>query len=77
MQVADVRSTTMMWCSGGGWPWIMQRQQGLRPHVRGEDGVGSASGKSPTGGFFNGLESFRVLGFAVTNSKFSKVCVLK
>jgi hypothetical protein len=45
--------------------------------VRGEDGVGSASGKSPTGGFFNGLESFRVLGFAVTNSKFSKVCVVK
>jgi hypothetical protein len=76
-QVADARSTTMVWCGGGGRPWIMWRQQGLKPPVRGEDGVGSASGRSPTGGFSDGLESFRVLGFAVVNSKFSRVCVVK
>jgi hypothetical protein len=77
MQVADVRSTTMMWCGGGGRPWIMRRQQGLKPPVRGEDGVGSASGRSPAGRFSDGLESFRVLGFAIVNSKFSRVCVVK
>jgi hypothetical protein len=54
----------------------MRHQQGLRP-PRGEDGVGSASGKSPTGGFFDGLDSFRVLGFTVVNFKFSKVRVVK
>jgi hypothetical protein len=55
----------------------MRRQQGLKPPVRGEDGVGSVSGRSPAGGFSDGLESFRVLGFAIVNSKLSRVCVVK
>jgi hypothetical protein len=67
----------MMWCGGGGRPWIMRRQQGLKPPVRGEDEVGSTSSRSPAGGFSDGLESFGVLGFTVVNSKFSRVCVVK
>jgi hypothetical protein len=55
----------------------MRRQQGLKPPVRGEDGVGSVSVRSPAGGFSDGLESFRVLGFAIVNSKLSRVCVVK
>jgi hypothetical protein len=43
----------------------------------GGDGVGSALGRTLVGGFSDGLESFRVLGFVVLNSKFSRVCVVK
>jgi hypothetical protein len=45
--------------------------------LQGGDGVGSASGRTLVGGFSDGLESFRVLGFVVLNSKFSRVCVVK